>query len=164
MNTVLIIAGKTGSGKSVLTKKICKEFNLKSVCLSPLGLELSTTRNPKAIEEIENRMFDLIYNTAFREEITVVDGLSSINVVNELKKHFHVFVCFLSVKRDKRIHNLLQREHLELGIVKKIEKEKEKNKRKSGLNKMRRIADLSIYDNSINSIFKIMSAIRNNEE
>lgn len=164
MNTVLIIAGKTGSGKSFLTKKICKEFSIKSVCLSHLGLELSTTRNPKVIKEIENRMFDLIYKTAFREKITVVDGLSSINIVNELKKYFNVFVCFLSVKRRKRIKNLLQREHLELGIIKKIEKEKEKNKRKSGLNKVKRIANLTIYDNSINSILKIMSAIRNNEE
>ena len=133
--TVLLIVGHTGAGKSFLTDALRREYGLPAVRLHDLGRAL-VGAGPVSKRKTERRMLERIEAAAETADLTVVDGLSCVRVYRALARRYRTAVCYLDTPYGQRIARVAEREGLSVEEAAALEREKERGKRRSGLERI----------------------------
>ena len=145
---LVLIVGKSGSGKTSISKLLGKYFDCEVLNFSKIGRKTDEDISTEEINMIHDQIINCICEKANAEEFIIIEGIASIDVMKKLKEIFNTIVFFLDVPLEIRINRIAERESCTYLCAKEIESANEVGKQKEGLDKVIKEADV-IVDGSV---------------
>ncbi len=162
---ILIIAGHSGSGKSTVAKELHEKTGYELLGFSYAGCELSSlTKFESRFAEINNYIYHCIINTVNNEGTAIVDGLASIDVLNDLFKTIYgVRIYYIQCPYKERIKRIANRHGCSFEIAEQIEKSKAFGKANAGINDVLEFVDVFLDGNksTSNLVNEIIEDLKN---
>lgn len=167
MKRIIVFTGHTGAGKSALAKLLSIHYHCSLLSFSSEGRLLSmNVFNKIQTSKIENIIFVRIIEEIKNNEMIIVDGISSIEVINKLNSYnYHFLVINIVAPYLTRIKRIIRLHKCRILDAIDLEKEKEKNKNKSGLKKIIALSHYTLYNKGdIGFVYKQAKDIIDKEE
>lgn len=146
MKRVIIIAGKTGAGKSTLCKRLQEYFDFPLLSFANMGKEFATKKGYQRIrqchldmkledfiEGISNHIFHTIDTQLHTCDFILVDGLYIEKTITKLKEKYECIVIYLKTSNTIRYERIAKRLSITIEQAKKENKIKEKLKDDVGI-------------------------------
>ena len=172
MCCVLIVAGKTGVGKSTITDYINQNYGLYALSFADMGKSFATRHNQKRLRDcyckmnrddfvtcLVNDMKETILKTIHEHSIIIIDGLYSYYIIQELKKHNKVIVMYIDADDEVRLSRISRRLQTDNSNAKIENDIKEEIKSVLGNDKIMEMADYFINGNK--TLVEVLSDVRN---
>ena len=138
---VIFIVGKSGSGKTSISKLLGKHFKCDVLSFSKIGRKTGENISIKEINVIHNQIIKCICEKICTDQFLIVEGVASIDVLRSIKEKYDTVTFFINVPLRERISRIAERECCTYYCAKEIEDAKERGKQKVGLNKVIEEAD-----------------------
>ena len=138
MKTIILLVGNSASGKTALAKQFINSSIYIPLFFSEDGRNLSCFLNNKDMtNQIEDLVYSKIVDYTSRNKLLIVDGISSYGVLRHLL-YSDVTVKIVEVYSSYfvRINRIRKELHISFLKAMSLEREKRKNKKKSGLNRI----------------------------
>ena len=162
---ILIIAGHSGSGKSTVAKELHEKTGYELLGFSYAGRELANLKKFESrFPEINDYIYNCIINTVNNEGTVIVDGLASIDVLNNLfKTTYGVRIYYIETPYVERIKRMANRHGCSFDIAEKIEKSKAFGKANAGINDVLEFVDVLLDGNKSvsNLVNEIIEDLKN---
>lgn len=141
---VLVIAGKTGAGKTTITECIGKKYNCVTLSFAEMVKQFAKQQGHKRLrncykmmnrEEFVSALTSYIksvsLNTVIDNNVVVIDGLYSYDVIQELRKNSNTIVIYIRVNKEIRYSRIAKR--IGTNIAQTIEEDNTKEEIKIAL-------------------------------
>ncbi len=146
---IVVIIGRSGSGKTSIAKFLSKTYNCDSLGFSYAGKYIATMKvDSQELKEIDEYILVCIESSVNRSGLVIVEGLASINVLLNLRKDsYNVCIIYIDTEKDERIHRIAKRENCSIERAVLIEYDKDQGKKAIGIDDVIRLADYRINGN-----------------
>ena len=138
---VIFIVGKSGSGKTSISKMLGEYFECDVLSFSKIGRKTGENISIKEINMIHNQIIKCICEKICTDQFIIVEGIASIDVLRSIKEKYDTVTFFINVPLTDRISRIAERECCTYSCAKEIEYAKERGKQKVGLDKVIEEAD-----------------------